>query len=448
MGFFFFFALMFHREVKCWLHFTFTVQFCLPPGMKSPGKMKADWSSGTISVCCHVSVTDWINSLTRVLSRVVGRCSRMRPRCLYDSGTYTTHVWLTQFQTHLIDNLKGRRWYNGHVSAVKTRKTRLHFRRISALIRTVQNHHRARRRDAHCDGRLSVHFSFLYTKSHSSRSRDTTTTTTTTTTAAAQIKTQLLHHHHVVGWWCRAAHTAPQICSQRQMVCFFKKTFNQRRDDRSKWLKIVNRELVVWWHQVQNHDLQFWLWCQWCGCQTDLWGCRVGAARSSGTARMDRLRRPAAGSAGAAWSRSAAAPPSSPTAAVTPSEPSPPPATGWIPDGHRLPLLSPLLPRRHPRPACHQSGRLAKGRRAACWCRGTRRPEVWARRGWASRRCCPGRFAGRCGRARRCRRCHNRETGSWRGGRPSGVTSGRTPVRRTGEKCARNDHLFNPATSQ
>lgn len=164
------------------------------------------------------------------------------------------------------------------------------------------------------------------------------------------------------------------------------------------------------------------------GCETDLWGCRGGAVRSSGTGRMDQRRTPAAGSAWAAWSRSAAAPPSSPNAAVTPSNPSPPPERGWSPDGRHLLLLSRLHPRR-PGPACRRSGRSAKGRRAACWCRGIRRPEVLAPRGWANRRCCLGMFAGRCGRARRCQRCHNRETGSWRGGTPSSVTSGQIPVK-------------------
>ena len=170
-----------------------------------------------------------------------------------------------------------------------------------------------------------------------------------------------------------------------------------------------------------------------CKRQTDLWGCRGGAVRSSGTGRMGRLHRPGAGSVWAVWSRSAAAPPSSLNAAGTQSKPSPPPERGWSPGGrHCLFLLRCLFPQ-HPGPVCRRSVRSAKGRRAAWGCRRTWRPEVWARRGWASRRCCLGMCAGRCGRATRCRRCHRQETGSWRGGRPSSATPGWTPAGKRGE---------------
>lgn len=118
-----------------------------------------------------------------------------------------------------------------------------------------------------------------------------------------------------------------------------------------------------------------WAWPLLAGCHTDLWGCLGGAERSSGTGRMDRRHTPAAGSAWGGWSRSAAAPPSFPSAAVTPLNPSPRSRKGWTLDVlhfllllFRL-LLVPLLLQfhlHHPLyPGCPQSGRSATGRRAA-----------------------------------------------------------------------------------
>lgn len=144
---------------------------------------------------------------------------------------------------------------------------------------------------------------------------------------------------------------------------------------------------------------------------TDLSGCRGGAERSFGKARTGRRRTPAVGSAEAAWFRSAAEPPSFRNAAGSPSSPSPPPARRWSPDGHR---------RLCPAPGCRRSGTAARGRTAACWCRGTRQPEVWARTESASRRCCPETFAGTSGTARRCR---SLETDCWTGGTSSAATS-------------------------
>lgn len=163
------------------------------------------------------------------------------------------------------------------------------------------------------------------------------------------------------------------------------------------------------------------------GPQTDLWGCQGGAARSSGTGRMDQLRRPAAGSAWAAWSRSVAAPPSSRNAAASPSNLCLQPGTGWSPAAH---LLLAHLPHHSPGPVWCQSGRVVKGRRAACWCLGRRQPEVWAQRGWGSRRCCLEMFVGRYERVRQCRRCHIQETGSCWGGRSSSATPDWTPEKK------------------
>lgn len=144
---------------------------------------------------------------------------------------------------------------------------------------------------------------------------------------------------------------------------------------------------------------------------TDLSGCRGGAKHSFGKARRGRFHTPTVGSVEAAWFRSAAEPPSSRNAAGSPSSPSPPPVRRWTPDGHSLLC---------PGPECHQLGTAVRGRTAACWCRGKRQPEVWARRARASRRCCPEMFAGRSWTARRCR---SLETDCWTGGTSSAATS-------------------------
>lgn len=144
---------------------------------------------------------------------------------------------------------------------------------------------------------------------------------------------------------------------------------------------------------------------------TDLSGCRGGAKRSFGRARTGRPRTPAVGSVEAVWFRSVAEPPSFQNAAGNPSSPSPPPVRRWTPGGHSLLC---------PEPECHRLGTAVRGRTAACWCRGKRQPEVWARRESASRRCCPETFAGISGTVRRCR---SLETDCWMGGTSSAATS-------------------------